>query len=345
VSKSEEISVSVVTASPTARSTAFACVVTVGLAAGLALAVSLLFSGFRGKGLVLFLAGTLAGLVGVAITRRTGRDHAGRVLAANTLATVGTATAEPVDGPPRSVHVCHVIVPKPGASESECEDAIAVGADVGRVAVADGASSAFESRKWAEALTSSFVERPPAPLDIDSASGWLTAAAERWSDSLDDPGEVGEPPSWWSEDAMTRGAFATFVGLEIGLVHDGTPSWRAVAVGDSCLFHVQRHDGAVEISSSFPIDPGSTLGRHPYLLHSGDPETQVGRLRWASGRAQAGDVLVLCTDAVAAWLLDDGARIREVVETDADGMRRLLAQEMEDGRMRRDDAAIAVLTL
>jgi hypothetical protein len=202
--------------------------------------------------------------------------------------------------------VCQVFsLPKRGHGSAENEDACAHSAAHGRFAVADGATESSFAALWARLLVDEFV-KPQTPADW---AGWLPALQERWAAA------VGAAPlPWYAETKVEQGAFATFLGVVIE-----QDWWRAVAVGDSCLFHLR--DGSLR--HAFPVqDPGG-FGTTPWLIGSrgfssaGMMEKEL-RLEddW-----RPGDRLWLMTDALAQWFL-------EQLQTDR-GWWRYLAQMLE----------------
>lgn len=79
-------------------------------------------------------------------------------------------------------------------------------------------------------------------------------------------------------------------------------SWRALAVGDSCVFQV-RGDTLVAVG---PLCKAEQFNNSPYLLASkatqhirrGDEQMTI-----ISGRWQPGDTFLLASDAISQWLL------------------------------------------
>ncbi len=204
-------------------------------------------------------------------------------------------------------------LPKAGNSLDEYEDAFRVAypehdeaRDGGavRVAVADGASESAFAREWADALADAFVSRPPqlCGLTEDSLNAWLLAPRERWR------AQVPWDRLPWHGEAKTRaGAFATLLGLTIEVVPDYSPRlrWRALAVGDSCLFVVRGDRLAV----SFPLEGASEFDTTPALVCSNP--ANAGRM-WEglsrrSGECEVGDLFILASDALACWFLTRGA--------------------------------------
>src|SRR5438067_1583543 len=120
---------------------------------------------------------------------------------------------------------CQVFsLPKRGNDASENEDAYAHSIAHGRFAVADGATESSFAALWAQLLVDEFV-KPGTPADW---AGWLPPLQARWAAEIDQ-----QPLPWYAETKVQQGAFATFLGVVIE-----PDCWRAVAVGDSCMFHL-----------------------------------------------------------------------------------------------------------
>jgi Protein phosphatase 2C len=179
-------------------------------------------------------------------------------------------------------------LPKQGNTDVEYEDAWAVDAAAGRFAVADGASETSFAAWWAQMLTEGFIAAArPAAL-----SEWLDGQRRLWLEEVS-----GLELPWFAEIKRDEGAFATFLGLGVraptGKRRGG---WRAVAVGDSCLMHIR--DG--RCIHSFPVQKSADFTNEPRLIGSrgGDAKRDLGR-----GAVEAGDRLLLMTDALAQWFL------------------------------------------
>lgn len=179
-------------------------------------------------------------------------------------------------------------LPKQGNANDEYEDAWAADAATGRFTIADGASETSFAARWAQLLTESFIaaERPAV------LASWLAAPRRLWLDEVN----LLELP-WFAEIKREQGAFATFLGLG---VRAPTPKkkggWRAVAVGDSCLIHIR--DG--RCIRSFPMQKAADFSNQPRLIGSRaeDLSPDLGH-----GTFEAGDRLLLMTDALAHWFL------------------------------------------
>ena len=76
------------------------------------------------------------------------------------------------------VQTRHFILPKEGSTAEECEDAVAFDAGALRFAVADGATEAFDARRWAARLAAEWVGAVRAPLTAAEFGPWLGEQGE-----------------------------------------------------------------------------------------------------------------------------------------------------------------------
>ncbi len=221
-------------------------------------------------------------------------------------------------------------LPKRGHAADEYEDAFALDPAAGRFAVADGASESSFAALWGRLLVEGFVR--PAP-------GWLEAARQTWAARVD-----GQALPWYAEAKRDDGAFATLLGL---VVANGR--WHALAIGDTCLFQVRR-DRLIE---AFPLRRSEEFGNRPRLVGSRPPADPAREVH-AEGRGdwQAGDRLLLMTDALAQWFLrrhEAGARPwREFVAfAEGTGTKTAFADWVEDRRrrdgLRNDDVTVVMI--
>jgi hypothetical protein len=106
-----------------------------------------------------------------------------------------------------------------------------------------------------------------------------------------------------------------------------------------CCFHI-RDD---QLQVAMPLDDPSRFTSHPDLLSS-LPDAPVPAPTVVEGELRAGDVLVLATDALAAFLLRldaSGERVWPLVRgLDGAGLRMLVAQGISAGLLERDDTTI-----
>jgi hypothetical protein len=97
------------------------------------------------------------------------------------------------------------------------------------------------------------------------------------------------------------GSFATMLGFEICGLDGPEPSWQAVALGDTVLFHVR----AGRLITTFPPLGPDDFGSMPDGVHTlkSSLDRMTDRMRLASGSLAADDFLFAATDAMAQWIL------------------------------------------
>lgn len=219
------------------------------------------------------------------------------------------------------------VVPKDGHALAEYEDAVAGHPEIGRFAVADGASESYAAGEWARHLVTAYVRHGP-------ADDWLAAPRDAWRRDVEG-GEL----SWYAEDKLARGGHATFLGVQFTL-GESYANWEAIAVGDACLFLLRDEARTF----SFPLTSSSEFSSSPALVRTRDvtPQWKTDR-----GTLRPGEAMLLTTDALAQFLMVSAAAgafagpdLREV-EEDAFV---LWIQAMRSlGKMRNDDVALGVI--
>jgi hypothetical protein len=185
---------------------------------------------------------------------------------------------------------------KEGNAPEEYEDALAANPRTGRFAIADGASESSFAGLWAKLLVDGFVASGERRTTVD----WLTPLQERWAHQVDLLAL-----DWFGEEKRLSGAYATFLGLSLKKPSAGSREgrWKAMAVGDACIFQVR--DGSV--LAAFPLSASAQFGNRPALLGSRAVASEQAE-RWSRaqeefGKWQPGDRLLLMTDALAQWFL------------------------------------------
>jgi hypothetical protein len=138
---------------------------------------------------------------------------------------------------------------KQGIAAHECEDALACLERSRACAVADGATEAFGARHWARLLARSWVRCPqgadPAAF-VELAARLGERAQKRWA---------ARPLPWYAEEKRQQGSHAAFVGLVFEPGGSGL-RWRALALGDCCLFQL-RGDALL---SAMPLSEPAQFG-------------------------------------------------------------------------------------
>ena len=234
-----------------------------------------------------------------------------------------------------------LLLPKLGHEASECEDVIAVDAKRLRFAVADGATEAFDARKWAERLAHQWVQRGDT-LSSEEFRNWVAAEGRELQESW-----TGLNLSWYSEAKARTGSFAAFVGVELDLTSE-SPSWKAIALGDTCLLH-RRGNVLVK---SLPLERSESFNNAPILVASNSAlhENSMKSVVIDSGNCESGDVLLLMSDAVASWYLhcfeNDDLTAEDYFFSRPDvELNEFFDEERQKGRIRNDDLAIVRIEL
>ncbi|RMH50967.1 MAG: hypothetical protein D6685_17680 [Bacteroidetes bacterium] len=221
------------------------------------------------------------------------------------------------------------LLPKAGHGMVEYEDAWAVSSSPLRAAVADGATESAFARAWAEQLVRGAVAHGVSRAGALAAvlPTWQAAWARAVADRL-------PALPWYAAAKAEQGAFAALLSLAVA--PDGT--WQALAVGDCCLLHVR--DAALVMA--WPLDDPAAFSHRPALLASRETGP-AAPVETTEGTWHPGDVFLLATDALAAWLLrtDPAAPLGW---TDAD-FRRHVDAARADGTLRNDDVTLVRLCL
>jgi hypothetical protein len=252
-------------------------------------------------------------------------------------------------------------VPKRGSSPQEYEDASWVGPegsidgevqqDTLRVAVADGASESLLAGRWARRLVTVFGTAKTA---THTKRGFVAAyhqAARSWDDEvrkyIAERKERGSPIQWYEEPGLAKGAYATMVAAEFSDSRQDRPrTWRAVGVGDSCIFQVRDES----LYASFPVDDAAAFSYQPPLLASRCGEDAILRrhIRLKAQDWERGDSFYIVTDALAAWFLRTfgaGGRpwepLRDLDTLDAElSFEEWVEQQRDFGEMHDDDTTL-----
>ena len=164
-----------------------------------------------------------------------------------------------------------------------------------RIAVSDGVSNAWHSGAWSKALVWQFI-RPGSPA-LDAFPAWLAEVQASWAKK---PVDLSRTPGFLREKVF-RGAFATLLGVELDEDSDHGTVYRALAVGDSCLFHLRSG----RLLGSFPLTTVEAFGSAPMTLPSAArfSTNVLPHVATTGGDLAPGDRLLLATDALACHLL------------------------------------------
>jgi hypothetical protein len=209
-------------------------------------------------------------------------------------------------------------------------------------AIADGASEGLLSDVWARCVAGAAIRED---FERWNWQHLWTDARGRWSRfqrrKLADGRALTGLPAWMEEPALASGAFTTLAAVSIA----ASGLWRAFAIGDSCLFHLREG----RVAAVWPYASSVQFSNQPYLLGSEKAANELLAAHAVStaGTCQSGDVLVLATDAVAAWLLretENGREIspilRDLGTKDSAGFTSLVEAARARGEMRNDDSTL-----
>ncbi len=247
-------------------------------------------------------------------------------------------------------------LPKDGKTAAENEDACACatrsGADV--YVVADGASDSVFSGLWAQMLAQRLAQEVPSRNDAPTWRTWIEAVQQEWERTV-----RADPVPWYVEPKIREGAFATCVVLIVQPPNNGSGSarWGAVAVGDSCLFHVQAGDNggrpeASQAARGFPISDSAGFGLNPLALSSNSASNEAvwPAVAVAGGVWWPGDSFVLATDALAHWITQeivptgDWDRLLSLLHSSDDqAFEALMRAEWQRGTLRNDDITLLLV--
>ncbi len=196
-----------------------------------------------------------------------------------------------------------VTLPKSSHNLEENEDAFAprlangdcIKGSFFQCAVADGATRSNYSRIFADSLVkvSTNTEKQAELPDV------IQKARQQWYQTL-----VQMEPSRMDVEKMKDGAYSTILWLKF--FPEGTDrfhttnTWRAQAIGDTCLFQF-RKECPIQI---LPVRKSTDFSNHPPLIGSGHSRLEfMGEWEY-SGSWESGDDFFIATDALAKWMLE-----------------------------------------
>jgi len=233
-------------------------------------------------------------------------------------------------------------LPKSGNALGEYEDAFCrhchLGADVSRLAVADGATEASFSRQWAQLLVRAYCDGQFANDVLWRA---LQELQPKWLAKVRPT-----PLPWYAEEKLQRGAYSSLVGLTLhARGEDEVGTWEALAIGDSCLFQIQNKKLIVK----WPLDSSVQFNNSPILL-STKLECNEGLVKQTkSGKWSPGDLFYLMTDALAQYYLqavEQGGSPESVMpDFSSVVFSDWVARRRSSGQMRNDDVTLLRVNL
>lgn len=240
-------------------------------------------------------------------------------------------------------------VPKDYDTPQYYEDASAVNAEAGRVAIADGVGSAVFSGAWAEILTRSVAANPPNVRESAEFAAWLATCRKEWAAGIHVPSL---PYHLLMKLRQVGGGFATLAWIDVQRVAEaaGTDAEfviRGRGVGDACVF--QSRSG--QIIAKWPMQQSADFDADPISIGSvnfqRDQALEFQEFEW---QCRAGDVLILATDAISAWaykMLEAGEALNweDLSQLTDDQLAGYVTALRESHWLKRDDTTIVFVGL
>jgi hypothetical protein len=162
-------------------------------------------------------------------------------------------------------------------------------------------TSSLFAGQWAKILVDAATSAMPDPNDREALARWLAEHRAAWSRQIDV-----SRLAWFQKAKLREGAFSTLLAIRLvppdETTREDQPAWRlrGLAIGDSCLFLVRGG----KVLRKFPIQTSAELQSDPVVLGSVDlNRDELLEFHRLDEPCQAGDLAVLCTDAVADWAL------------------------------------------
>lgn len=209
------------------------------------------------------------------------------------------------------------------------------------MAVSDGASVSYDSRKWAWSLCRTFFG------NTNFGPDWLNSARSRFADRFGPPAE-----DWAASHAWERGSFATFLGITL-------TQERLVAcgVGDTILFVVAGNKLQIwpEMEAKDFASSPALLCSHPGRSAFNDTEgafEEATQIVDAPVDGWGGTRLIVATDALAEWIIRAEAVNERLSRLDSISNHAnhtefagWVSEAISTGDVRRDDCAVVVVEL
>jgi len=224
-----------------------------------------------------------------------------------------------------------------------------------RFVVLDGATTAYDPVRWVDQLMRSFAPQTGGDrgtegprLEPAAMRAWFGQMQDQWAADGRDFDSIIEQRKF-----TEVGSFATLLGFDIYELDGPRPHWRAVALGDTLLFHVR----AGRMIAAFPPMGPDDFSTLPAGVHTSPAslDKMTGRLLTGGGVLEADDFLFAATDAMAQWILRtierDEAKVWDALTTLAhpDVFARLVQDQRREQdsakRMKNDDVTLMRLRM
>jgi hypothetical protein len=262
------------------------------------------------------------------------------------------------------------LLAKGNESAARSQDAFALDKDLRRYAVTDGVSRSFLPSYWAHILATRFVRDPQSMEDQTHFAEWLQEGHNEWQQKAQQwirraekrrqEQGLSNETDW--QQQMNIGAQATLIGCQISpasSTNNGTVRIQITAIGDANFFLMRRtRTGSWGCVMSYPhSDPGA-FDTAPNALATA-ATISLKRIQrtwdWIGEQPQIegyqGDYILLTTDAIAKWLLQQLLSRQEDwycflnPNTTLSAFAHLIFNERTVGRLEDDDITVLVVPL
>lgn len=223
--------------------------------------------------------------------------------------------------------------------------------------ISDGATSSPDAKNWSIKITSntssclSDKEKFISKFE-EIKKEWVNYWNEEKSKILNSSND------WWTETTLEKANGATYCSITFEKAEKEVDDckkikWKALAIGDSCLFHFREG----KLLRSFPIDDASFFTDRPKLIKSNSIreslESESEGLMTYEDEAQRGDTFLLATDAVAEWILKflvkEESRYEQLkrdillASNDNSGFKNIILEERNLQTLKDDDSTLIVI--
>ena len=232
---------------------------------------------------------------------------------------------------------------KKAENEADCQDACSLNDKKGRYAIADGATRSFFPKEWATLLVEHFCKNTDLPLTERNWQDWIDPIRQKWYKQIEKTVKKRNLFYLTNSFNVKESALSTFIGLKF---NKDNGEWRAMIVGDSCLFHIRGPR-----FKSYLVGKSADFTNRSEVFASFAKDNYSKPL-FEGGQAKPDDIFILATDALAKWMLEHQeteklkeARNRlEQIKTNAEFCKFINHARMdEDIRLVNDDVTLIII--
>lgn len=209
--------------------------------------------------------------------------------------------------------------PYPGSSFGSCQDGLYADPDNGFFSVVDGVSEGMGQSYYVMLLTRYNSDSDNIRITTSDAAD-IHKEWKEYQEALITDGRM--PRNSLRLYQEGKYAHATYIRMKfyLGDPKDNNIRWKSAVLGDSALLHVHRSSDGLKIKHVMMSNENVRADKYIYSDTSGyydfsqDPDQLDESGTWLENEAymegefcEAGDVFLLTTDHVAAWILGDAS--------------------------------------